>query len=179
MIKARSKRRRSNQRIQKRRCRSRLSSLTWTLFLAGIYPWLTPLAWPFFSPETFVIFSRQKRTFAPIHRNEPQHFDSFSAPLVASQRDACCRIKAFTSQVLDALGGPSVVDVFAVIGRATTTSSSSTGGGGGGGGVPAADCAAVRAAVSSVRVCFELDPPLSDSDDVPPPACRSLIFTST
>ncbi len=56
------------------------------------------------------------------------------------------------------------VDVFAVIGRSSSDDGS---------GLPARDCAALRASVSAVRVCLELDPPVSDVDDVAP-IMRSL-----
>lgn len=76
--------------------------------------------------------------------------------IAPASRDTCCRTKLFNSLVVDALGGPSVVHVFAVIGRS--------------GGDSSADCTALRASVSAVRVCLELDPPVSDIDDVPPPS---------
>ena len=74
-----------------------------------------------------------------------------------------CRVKAFNSQVVDALGGTSVVDVFAVIGRSKNGGNSDSSSGS-----PASDCASLRASVSAVRVCLELDPPVSDLDDVLP-----------
>jgi hypothetical protein len=58
------------------------------------------------------------------------------------------------------------VHVFAVIGRSSGGGGGSSSGGGDDGG---GDCAALRASVSAVRVCLELDPPVSDIDDVPPP----------
>ena len=94
------------------------------------------------------------KSFEPLHRR----------PLTESPVPFLCRINAFNSQVVAALGGPSVVDVFAVIGRSSSSSSSAI----------APDCAALRTSVSAVRVCLELDPPVSDTDDVAAPFTSSL-----
>lgn len=105
-------------------------------------------------------FLTQKRQVAAISHTSSTHLPTL-----------ICRIKAFNTQVIDALGGAAVVDVFAVIGRSKNGGNSASSSGS-----PASDCASLRASVSAVRVCLELDPPVSDFDDVLPSAPFALLF---